>query len=133
MAARTVYQEAKYPKKEGVSHKEILTSQDKWKGEAPEGWQEVLLNALRSKPNMSFACKRARVLRDFVIDYAESNNDFRNKIDSAMEEGRDRLEEVMFDEALGGNTKYAELFMKLWKTGTKKDSDVKKLIVGWED
>jgi hypothetical protein len=132
MPAKKVFQAINNPGNTNPNHI-IKSSETEWDGAPPPNWEKKFFLALRSKPNLTFACRSCRVLRDYVVDKMNVDDKFKRRVELAIEEGKERLEEKMFDEACDGNTKYAELFMKLWRTGTPKSSDKTELIIGVEE
>ncbi len=100
----------------------------------PKDWQETFLNALRIKPNVSAACKRACVARIMISKLQKDDQEFRFLMADAMEEGRDRIEEAMTDRALAGDVKAGQYLLDKHRYGQTAQANKpkeKKVTVGW--
>lgn len=98
-------------------------------------WHHIFLDALRQKPNVSAACKKARVSRPNVYWHREQYTDFAEAWDDALEEGRDLVEEMMFDAATEGDYKSREFLLQKWRYSQKKQApksdEQPKVVVQW--
>jgi hypothetical protein len=65
-------------------------------------WEEVFLLTLRQQPNVTFACEAADVARQTVYARKDSNEEFAKRMNDAIEEGADRLEQEAWRRAHDG-------------------------------
>jgi hypothetical protein len=101
----------------------------------PENWQENFLNALRLKPNISAACKKAQVSRSMISKKQREDAEFNFLVLDAMDEGRDRIEEAMVDRALAGDVRAGQYLMDKHRYGEAARASKpkeKKVTVGWK-
>jgi hypothetical protein len=91
-------------------------------------WHNAFLDALRIKPNITAACKVARIARRTAYYHRERYEEFAADWDDAMEEGRDLIEDDMHTAAREGNVRAQEFLLTKWRYGmhitgknTKKD------------
>lgn len=103
-------------------------------GRLPENWQENFLNALRLKPNVSAACKKAQISRSLISKMQRENKEFNFLLQDAMDEGRDRIEEAMVDRALVGDVRAGQYLLDKHRYGEAARASKpkeKKVTVGW--
>lgn len=105
----------------------------------PEDWKENFLNALRKKPNVTHACKVAKTTRRVAYYHRNSEPEFLLEWDMAIEEGRDIIETMMIDAAMGGDYKSREFLLHKWRYSSSilksrtdhKEDDPKTITVQW--
>jgi len=65
-------------------------------------WQDRFLSGLRDLPNVTHACKRAQVSRNFVYEQRKEDAAFATAWDEALEEGLDAMDGEMMRRAFKG-------------------------------
>lgn len=80
-------------------------------------WYAHFLNALRKKPNVTAACKAARIHRRTAYNHREKNEEFAKDWDDAIQEGIDVLEEAHWEAGLNGDTKAREYLLQKYRYG----------------
>ena len=66
------------------------------------GWPDKFVAALRELPNVSFACRKAGIVRMTAYQRRASHPDFAAAWDDAMQQGIDALEEAAMERATKG-------------------------------
>ena len=100
-------------------------------------WHITFLDALRIKPNITAACKVARIARRTAYYHKEKYEEFSADWDDAMEEGRDLIEDDMHTAARCGNVRAQEFLLTKWRygmhiaKGTVKKEESVPIVVEW--
>jgi hypothetical protein len=102
-------------------------------------WHHLFLDALRLKPNVSHACKHAKVARRTAYYHKETHPEFSKEWDDALEEGRDLIELGMIEAAQAGDQKAREFLLHKWrynmgqlgKNIKKPEEEPKTVTVQW--
>lgn len=68
----------------------------------PDNWQELFVAALAKSPNVSAACKRAKVSRSWAYAQRDLDADFAAAWDEALEMGLDAAEGELYRRAVKG-------------------------------
>jgi len=79
-------------------------------GTGKRNWKAVALASLARIPNVSEACRRAKVVRQTYENHYAKDAEFRDKCETAIQAGIEKLEKSAFKRANEG-TKYG-----VWKT-----------------
>ena len=75
-------------------------------------WQAAFLQALRKAPNVTHACRVARVSRFTAYKFREADAAFAAKWEEALSASVDRCEEKAFDMAWKGDSQLLQFILK---------------------
>ncbi len=108
-------------------------------GKNKRDWYSTFLNALRDKPNPTYAAKKAMVDLRLAYYHRDTNPDFAEDWKFAIEEGRDNIELKMVQAAENGNVRAQEYLLTKWRYGSEprgrkpkeKAEEPKVLTVAW--
>ncbi len=101
-----------------------------------DGWQEIFLDELRMKPIVSRAARIAGVARRTAYYYKESDPEFDAAWEDALAEGKERILEILDEQAENNNTLAAIYLANSYghkAPDTKAKKGDNKITVGWED
>jgi hypothetical protein len=124
-------------KRENYTTEQIARTSGRTLGYKETHWHHLFLDALREKPNVTHACKAAKVARRTAYDHRKSHKDFADAWDDALEEGRDLIELSMIEAADNGDQKAREFLLHKWRYSTgqpgrqKKPEEPKQITVAW--
>jgi hypothetical protein len=82
----------------------------------------ALTEALREKPSVRLACRRARISRNAYYDWIHADPAFKARMDAAKEQGCDALEDALVDRALKTDTTAAIFLLKAHRPETYRDT-----------
>jgi hypothetical protein len=75
-------------------------------------WRSVFLRTLAKTPSVTFAAKAAGCSRDTCYDHKNKDPEFARQWDSALAESIDNLEYYGYQQAIEGDSRLVEFFLK---------------------
>ena len=102
----------------------------------PDGWQDFVLEELRMCPIISKAAREAGVSRRTVYTYMQNEPDFEEAVKDAIEEGKDRNDEILVERRDRGDAQALMFLARAWRYGDGKNASAgvkdTQVTVGWE-
>jgi hypothetical protein len=78
-------------------------------------WQAAFLQALRKSPNVTAACRRAKISRFTAYKFREDDESFASRWDEALDASVDEVEEKAFRIAKDGDNQMIQFVLKAFR------------------
>ena len=87
----------------------------------PSIWMPIFLNALKEQPIVKYACDAAQISRSTAYRHRKQSEQFAEEWDDALEVGIDRLEQMAWAEAEGGDKTLLMFLLKAFRPSKFRD------------